>query len=127
MVPCSAVMRRASSTIDFGGALNVALVLEPLAVAHVGAKSKENRAASERGIFAEELTNKLQRGAPVRVPHLVEFFLHGHAESQSSAGFEPAPGAEGVNQTDDGALVALRQGSHLLESLPEPPISVEAF
>jgi len=64
----------------FGDALNVALVLEPLTVAHIGAETKENRAASERGIFTEKLTNKLQRGAPVRVAHLIEFFLDTHSK-----------------------------------------------
>ncbi len=65
----------------FGDTLNVALVLEPLTVAHVGAETKEKSAASERGIFTEKLTNKLQGRASVRVPHLVEFFLHVHTET----------------------------------------------
>jgi len=67
----------------FGGALDVALVLEPLAVAHVGTETTQKRAASESGIFPEELTGKLQRSAPVRVAHLVEFFLDAHKRKQS--------------------------------------------
>jgi hypothetical protein len=58
--------------------LNVRLVLKPLAVAHVGAKPKKNRAARKCGIFVEEMTNKPQRGAPVRVAHLVEFVVHAY-------------------------------------------------
>ncbi len=64
----------------FGGALNVRLKLEPLTVAHVGTETEQKLAASERGIFTEKLTNKLQARPPVRVPHLIEFFLYVHTE-----------------------------------------------
>jgi hypothetical protein len=62
----------------FGSAVNVALVLEPLTVTHIRAETEKKSAASQSGIIAEELTNNRNSGAPVRVAHLIEFFLDAH-------------------------------------------------
>jgi P2-related tail formation protein len=67
----------------FGGALNVALVLEPFTVTHVRTETEQKSAASESGIFPEELTGELQGRAPVRIAHLVEFVLYTHRFSRS--------------------------------------------
>ncbi|HXO96447.1 MAG TPA: hypothetical protein VN857_07675, partial [Chthoniobacterales bacterium] len=53
---------------------------------------------SEGGIFAEELTNKLQRGAPVRVAHLVKFFLNIHNELFPWSNFGAGQGWPGTRK-----------------------------
>jgi hypothetical protein len=70
------------SVIDnhFGGAVDVGLVLEPLAVAHAGAEMENETPASESRVIAEKLANNRDSSAPVRVAHLIEFFLHTHGE-----------------------------------------------
>lgn len=86
----------AQSVIDdhFGGALNVALVLEPLTVAHPRAEMENKTTTRESGIIAEELTNNCDSGAPMGIAHLVEFFLDAHNESNLSAGFGATPSTE---------------------------------
>ena len=67
----------------FGGALNVAFVLEPLAVAHVGAETEKKSAASQWGIIAEKLASNRNSGTAMGIAHLIEFFLNAHNESKS--------------------------------------------
>jgi hypothetical protein len=68
----------------FGSALDVALKLEPLTMAHARAETEKKSAASQRRVITEKLTSNRNSGATVGVAQLVEFVSRAQSESSLS-------------------------------------------
>ena len=84
----------AQGVIDnrFGSALNVALVLEPLAVANISAETEKKSAASQCGIVTQKPTSNRKRRCASRIWSSSSWTLMD--KTNLSADFGAATGAE---------------------------------